>query len=71
VFGSVHSCFAHTRKSGDQDVTNRIVIMTALISMAVAASAVAVNILQVPDPSMYVLFAAGIVALVMLRRRAV
>jgi len=52
-------------------VTNRIVIMTALISMAVAASAVAVNILQVPDPSMYVLFAAGIVALVMLRRRAV
>jgi len=61
---------AYQKKQGIKDVSARIVIMTALVSMAVAASAVAVNVLHVPDPSIYVLLAAGILALVMLRRRA-
>ena len=47
----------------------RTVIVTTLIAMAVAASAVAMNVIRVPDPSIYVLVAAGVLALVMLRRR--
>ena len=47
----------------------RIVIVTALVSMAIAVSAVAMNVIRVPDPSIYVLLAAGVLALVMLRRR--
>jgi len=50
-------------------VTTRIAIVTASIVAAIGASAVAVNALHVPDPSIYVLLAAGVVALVMLRRR--
>ena len=34
-----------------------------------AASAVAMNVIRVPDPSTYVLVAASVLALVMLRRR--
>jgi hypothetical protein len=37
---------------------------------AVAASAAAVTVLEVPDPSIYGLLAAGILALIALRRRA-
>jgi hypothetical protein len=37
--------------------------------MAIAASAVAVNILQVTDPSVFVLLSASLLALVLLRRR--
>jgi PEP-CTERM motif len=44
--------------------------VTASIFAAAGASAVAVNVLQVPDPSIYVLLAAGVAALVMLRRRS-
>ena len=47
----------------------RIVIVTSLIAMAIAASAFAMNVIRVPDPSIYVLVAAGVLALVMLRRR--
>ncbi len=47
----------------------RIVIVTTLVSMAAAASAFALNVIRVPDPSIYVLLAAGVLALVMLRRR--
>jgi hypothetical protein len=50
-------------------VITRIAIVTASIVAAIGASAVAVNVLHVPDPSIYVLLAAGVVALVMLRRR--
>jgi hypothetical protein len=50
-------------------VTIRIAIVTASIITAIGASAVAVKVLHVPDPSIYVLLAAGVVALVMLRRR--
>ena len=52
-----------------KNVFTRIVIVTTLIAMAVAASAVAMNVIRVPDPSIYVLVAAGVLALVMLRRR--
>jgi len=50
-------------------VFSRIAIGIALILAAAAGSVVAVNVLHVPDPSVYVLLAAGVVALVMLRRR--
>jgi len=50
-------------------VFTRIVIVTTLVAMVVAASAVAMNVIRVPDPSSYVLVAAGVLALVMLRRR--
>lgn len=52
-----------------KDVITRTVIAAVLVSMAVAASAVAVNILQVADPSVFVLLAASLLALVLLRRR--
>jgi hypothetical protein len=70
-FGSLPACFAHTRTKdrGDEHVTTRIAIVTASIVAAIGASAVAVKALHVPDPSIYVLLAAGVVALVMLRRR--
>jgi len=55
---------------GDQHVFSRIAIVTALVAAVAGAGAVAVDALHVPDPSIYVLLAAGIVALVMLRRRA-
>ena len=47
----------------------RIVIVTALVSMAIAASVLRWTYIRVPDPSIYVLLAAGVLALVMLRRR--
>jgi MYXO-CTERM domain-containing protein len=47
----------------------RTLIATALVSVAIATSAVAVNVLQAPDPSLFVLLAAGVLALVLLRRR--
>lgn len=47
----------------------RIIIVTALVSMAIAASVIAMNDIRVPDPSIYVLLAAGVLALIMLRRR--
>ena len=47
----------------------RIAIVIASIFAAAGASAVALGALHVPDPSIYVLLSAGIVALVMLRRR--
>jgi MYXO-CTERM domain-containing protein len=50
-------------------VFTRIVIVTTLVSMAAIASAVALHVFRVPDPSIYVLAAAGVLALVMLRRR--
>jgi hypothetical protein len=37
--------------------------------MAIAASMIAMHDIVVPDPSIYVLLAAGVLALIMLRRR--
>ena len=66
----VCALFRKNRKiQGMKDVVTRTVIAAVLVSMAVAASAVAVNILQVTDPSVFVLLAASLLALVLLRRR--
>ncbi len=47
----------------------RIAIVMALTFATIGASAVAIGALKVPDPSIYVLLTAGVLALVMLRRR--
>lgn len=71
-------CFANLpplsripEQQGESDVftRTRIVIVTALVSVAIAASVIAVDDIRVPDPSIYVLLAAGVLALIMLRRR--
>ena len=48
----------------------RSAVATGLMFTAVAASAAAVTVLEAPDPSIYALLGAGILALVALRRRA-
>jgi hypothetical protein len=46
-----------------------MVIVAALVVLGGAAAAVAFGVFRVPNPSVYLLFAAGVGALVMLRRR--
>ena len=50
----------YRKNQGMKDVLTRTVIAAVLVSMALAASAAAVNILQVPDPSIFVLLAASL-----------
>jgi hypothetical protein len=44
-------------------------IVAAFVVLGVAATAIAFGVFRVPNPSVYLLFAAGVGALVLLRRR--
>jgi hypothetical protein len=48
---------------------SRTVIATSVLFAAFAASAAAITLLRAPDLSIYMLLGAGVLALVLLRRR--
>ena len=57
------------KNQGTFGLFNRTLIAVILVFMALAASAAAVTLMPVPHPSNYVLLGAGVLALVLLRRR--